>query len=223
MLLNTLIVEETIFRKKLKSRTFHVDSLHVNNLLVIHVISVFYTRGCLRHFTQYLFNQYITPGILTPRQFFAPTFFERNKLVNRQHRFANSFFPTTKYKQATMRPQTATSRQELDMVNKSRRELQALGSTNDPIKRLRLLCLSRGASGILGLGRMFRLMDDDGNKQLNAEEFQHGLREIGMEITDDEISTLFETFDSDNSGGINLNEFLVHIRVSVFLKVISLN
>ncbi|XP_017773627.1 PREDICTED: calcyphosin-like protein isoform X2 [Nicrophorus vespilloides] len=110
------------------------------------------------------------------------------------------------------RPQSATTRQENEMVNRSIRELQANGSNEDPIARLRLVCLSRGATGILGLGRMFRRLDDDGNKQLNLDEFMVGLRESGLEIGEFEAKELFSKFDTDNSGGINMNEFLVRIR-----------
>lgn len=56
-------------------------------------------------------------------------------------------------------------------------------------------------------------MDDDGNKNLNIEEFSLGLREMGLEITDDEIRELFNKFDTDGSGSVNMDEFLVHIRV----------
>lgn len=76
-----------------------------------------------------------------------------------------------------------------------------------------MLCLSRGASGILGLGRMFRRMDDDENRQISMEEFLNGLKEAGMELSPEDAKDLFQKFDGDNSGGINLTEFLVAIRV----------
>lgn len=110
------------------------------------------------------------------------------------------------------RPQSAASRHENEMASKSLRELQALGKNSDPIQKLRLLCLSRGATGILGLGRMFRRMDEDGNKNLNQEEFILGLKEMGMDLTDDEAKAMFAKFDTDSSGSINMDEFLVHIR-----------
>lgn len=98
------------------------------------------------------------------------------------------------------------------MANKSLRELQASGNIGDPVQRLRLLCLSRGATGILGLGRLFRRMDEDGSKNLNLEEFMLGLREIGLEASDEEITNMFKQFDTDDSGSVNTDEFLVHIR-----------
>ncbi|CAH1117426.1 unnamed protein product [Phaedon cochleariae] len=111
-----------------------------------------------------------------------------------------------------LRPQSATSRQETEMASKSLRELQAAGNSGDPVQRLRLLCLSRGATGILGLGRLFRRMDEDGSKNLNQEEFILGLKEMGLEITDDEAKEMFQKFDTDGNGNVNLDEFLVHVR-----------
>lgn len=56
-------------------------------------------------------------------------------------------------------------------------------------------------------------MDDDGNKNLNSEEFLRGLRESGLELTDEEGQELFNKFDTDGNGNVNIDEFLVHIRV----------
>ncbi|XP_043796790.1 calcyphosin-like protein [Apis laboriosa] len=107
------------------------------------------------------------------------------------------------------RPQSATTRQEIEMIYKAQ---QALQSTTDSIEKLRLLCLARGANGILGLGRIFRRMDDDGNKKLNLEEFTKGLEESNLDISDEEIQEMFNKFDTDNDGNISVDEFIIGIR-----------
>jgi hypothetical protein len=45
------------------------------------------------------------------------------------------------------------------------------------------------------------------------EEFTEGMKEAGMELTEEEIQELFTRFDTDQSGSINMEEFLVAIRV----------
>lgn len=89
------------------------------------------------------------------------------------------------------RPSSAMSRGENELIKKSQRALDD-GTTREPIEKLRLLCLARGASGIIGLGRAFRRMDDDGNKSLSQEEFIKGLHDSGMDCTDEEAEHMFK-------------------------------
>jgi len=100
---------------------------------------------------------------------------------------------------------------EANLINKALREL-ADGEEKDPIKRLRLLCFSRGSTGILGLGRVFRDMDHDGSRALNEEEFTRGIKKYGLDASDEEIKDMFYSFDEDGSGSITLNEFLHKLR-----------
>jgi Ca2+-binding EF-hand superfamily protein len=100
-----------------------------------------------------------------------------------------------------------TSRQEQEMKKKA---AQAADKTTDPVEKLRLKCLARGASGIKGIGRLFRIMDDDGSKSLDVEEFKKGVHEYGM--TDAEARDMFSKFDTDGSGTISFDEFLQALR-----------
>ncbi|XP_050681717.1 calcyphosin-like protein isoform X2 [Leptidea sinapis] len=110
---------------------------------------------------------------------------------------------------AMHRPQSASSRVDDELMQKSHR---ALNNTSDPLDRLRLMCLSRGSGGIMGLARVFRRMDDDGSKQLNKEEFVNGIKESGLDLNPDDTEELFHKFDVDNSGSISLDEFIARLR-----------
>ena len=66
----------------------------------------------------------------------------------------------------------------------------------------------------MGLGRCFRRIDDNGDKTLDLEEFTKGLKDTGLEVTNEEAEEIFNKFDADGSGNINMTEFLVGVRVS---------
>jgi len=70
----------------------------------------------------------------------------------------------------------------------------------------------RGAKTIRGLGRVFKSIDENGNRKLDANEFYNGLNECGCNLTKEEIDCLLDHFDTDRDGCVNFNEFLVGIR-----------
>lgn len=103
----------------------------------------------------------------------------------------------------------ATARLNKELIAKY--EKQKLTAT-DPVELLRAHCLSRGASGIKGLGRTFRIMDDDGSKSLDVKEFAKGLRDYGVYLEGEQIKEVFGKFDKDGSGTIDFDEFLKALR-----------
>lgn len=71
---------------------------------------------------------------------------------------------------------------------------------------------ARGARGIMGIGRQFRIADDDGSKSLNVEEFQKACHDFRIGITKEQAAKLFTVFDRDGSGSIDYDEFLRGVR-----------
>jgi len=108
-----------------------------------------------------------------------------------------------------MRPISAQSRNEQVMAEKATRQLVV---TKDPVERLRLLCLQRGAAGIIGLGKVFRRMDDNQSGDLTLDEFTNGIKDSGLPLEEEEMTELFGIFDKDGSGSVNYNEFIQSIR-----------
>lgn len=103
----------------------------------------------------------------------------------------------------------ATARQNRELIAKSKEKLQ---NCTDPLEILRLKCLERGANGIKGLGRTFRIMDDDESKSLDFKEFKKGIHDYGLLMEDGVIKQLFEQLDKDGSGSLDFDEFLKALR-----------
>jgi hypothetical protein len=116
-------------------------------------------------------------------------------------------------------------------ANSKRQSLQSLASartvdgsaesksTGEPaaLTELREQLRSRGAKGIIGLARKFRIFDDDGSKSLSMSEFKKGIKECSLNLTENDLNRLFQYFDADRSGSVNYDEFLKGIRVSLIM------
>ena len=81
------------------------------------------------------------------------------------------------------------------------------------IQRLRDMLTRRGSTGILGLGRKFKQLDDNGNGSLSLDEFSHCLLECGVQLSEVEMKEIFRACDTDRSGEIDYEEFLAIVRV----------
>eukprot|EP00128_Syssomonas_multiformis_P004487 Colp12_sorted_trinity150504_noHs@6078 len=90
------------------------------------------------------------------------------------------------------------------------------------IERLRAQCLSRGAHGIKGIGNAFKIIDDDGSRCLDFNEFKKGMSDFGLKFTNKELKELFDLFDRDHSGSIDFDEFLCELRPPMSKKRLTL-
>lgn len=56
-------------------------------------------------------------------------------------------------------------------------------TAEDLVNDIKEALKSRGTMGIRGLARLFKIMDNNGNKQLDRAEFAQGLGEMGIGLT----------------------------------------
>ena len=70
----------------------------------------------------------------------------------------------------------------------------------------------RGAMMIRGIGRVFRILDDNRNRQLDKNELMWGLKDFDIHLSDEQVGVLIKHFDRDGSGTVNFDEFLVALR-----------
>jgi len=71
---------------------------------------------------------------------------------------------------------------------------------------------ARGARGMIGLQRIFKIMDDDGSLTLSMPEFVKAIKDFRMGISEDSVPALFDAFDTNHDGTINYDEFLRAVR-----------
>jgi Ca2+-binding EF-hand superfamily protein len=127
--------------------------------------------------------------------------------------------PKSPVKEATPKKRAPLSLGEFAKTTTSRgRDVRSI------VSDLRTQLASRGARGIIGLGRKFKIMDDDGSGSLNNAEFKKAMAECGLDLKASELQQLFEHFDRDNNS-IDFEEFLAGVRgplVPSRLKIVRL-
>jgi hypothetical protein len=82
------------------------------------------------------------------------------------------------------------------------------------IERLRAACLARGANGIKTFATSFQIMDDSRDLKLDRSELSKALHDYKVKYINEEFEDLFKQFDTDGSGNISFDEFLLRLRVN---------
>jgi len=85
-------------------------------------------------------------------------------------------------------------------------------TTEAMLAEIREKIKARGTLGIRGLARMFKILDKNGNKQIDAEEFFWGLKDFGLDISEADSKKVLSAFDKTRNGTVNFTEFLRAIR-----------
>jgi Ca2+-binding EF-hand superfamily protein len=80
------------------------------------------------------------------------------------------------------------------------------------IQHIRDRIAARGARGISGIGKKFKIADDDRSGQLDKMEFKKAMHDFRIGLNQRQVGKAFEIFDRDGSGEISYDEFLRSIR-----------
>eukprot|EP01010_Urceolus_cornutus_P005222 NODE_896_length_1250_cov_291.457952_g682_i0.p1 GENE.NODE_896_length_1250_cov_291.457952_g682_i0~~NODE_896_length_1250_cov_291.457952_g682_i0.p1 ORF type:complete len:298 (-),score=57.67 NODE_896_length_1250_cov_291.457952_g682_i0:252-1145(-) len=69
-----------------------------------------------------------------------------------------------------------------------------------------------GPTGIRGLQRSFRIMDDNHSLTLSPDEFRAGLADYDVNLSDEEFYSLLQWLDTNGDGQVQIGEFFLAIR-----------
>jgi hypothetical protein len=92
------------------------------------------------------------------------------------------------------------------------RALEPEASAESHLENIRRKIVARGARGIIGIARIFKIMDDDGSKRLSLEEFAKGLKDFRIEVPLSDVQKVYNSFDVNGDGSIDYDEFLQAIK-----------
>ena len=80
------------------------------------------------------------------------------------------------------------------------------------VERMRVMLKKRGAEGIRGLARNFRICDTDGSGKLNVQELAKCFALCKLKLSPEEVEAVFAYFDGDSSGLVSFEEFIRTVR-----------
>lgn len=65
---------------------------------------------------------------------------------------------------------------------------------------------------MIGLQRIFKIMDDNGSGTLDIQEFWKAMNDFRVKISQEEARHLFSLFDENDDGELSIDEFLRSVR-----------
>jgi len=71
---------------------------------------------------------------------------------------------------------------------------------------------SRGTRSIVGLGRTFKIFDDNGDHRLDPNECLNAMNDLRLGLDKGECERVFKIFDYKGEGTIDYDEFLLGVR-----------
>lgn len=83
---------------------------------------------------------------------------------------------------------------------------------NQMITDIKEVLKRRGSMQIRGLGRVFRILDDNRNRQIDKHELMWGLKDFDIHLSEEQAAVLLKHFDRDGSGTISFDEMLRALR-----------
>ena len=107
-------------------------------------------------------------------------------------------------------------------VKKQEAGLAANANEAKILEHIQAKIAARGARGISGIGKKFKIADDNGSKSLDAQEFKKAMSDFRIGLNDQQVLTAFKIFDRDGSGEISYDEFLRSIRGSMNPRRVAL-
>lgn len=95
---------------------------------------------------------------------------------------------------------------------KKEASLAAGSSDQEVVGHIRQRLAARGARGIMGMQRKFKIADDNNSRTLDAAEFKKAMHDFRVGLSEAQVLAAFNYFDRDGSGEISYDEFLRSIR-----------
>lgn len=65
---------------------------------------------------------------------------------------------------------------------------------------------------MVGLQRVFNMMDDDNSGSLSQREFAKACKDFKVGVSEENVPTLFQKFDANGDGTMSYDEFLQNVR-----------
>ncbi|XP_068227436.1 crustacean calcium-binding protein 23-like [Palaemon carinicauda] len=89
---------------------------------------------------------------------------------------------------------------------------QEAHEATNTLEKLRCLILTKGYDSVLQFGKLLRRHEREDKHAVTKEELSDIIKEYGVEFSEHEVDELFSTFDKEDVGIINCEEFLIKLR-----------